>query len=59
MTAEANTEPRFRRIKSTGTYIFWHPCSVCGSRNAPFGYGVRLLKDQLGTWYCLEHKPKD
>jgi hypothetical protein len=29
-------------------------CSVCG-KPASFGVGVHLLKDQLGTWYCLQH----
>jgi hypothetical protein len=29
-------------------------CCVCG-KSAGFGVGVFLLKNQLGTWYCLEH----
>ena len=31
--------------------FFTHPCSVCGSPNAPFGVNVRLLKERL------VHKP--
>jgi hypothetical protein len=30
----------------------------CG-RDAGHGFGVRLLKDQLGEWFCVEHKPKE
>jgi hypothetical protein len=33
---------------------FIHNCSVCG-KDAGFGVGVSLLKDQLGTWFCLVH----
>lgn len=41
------------------TPIFWHPCSVCGKVDAPFGYGVSLKHNKLGTWYCAEHKLKE
>ena len=34
---------------------FVHYCQ-CG-REAGLGFGVRLAKGQLGTWYCAEHKP--
>jgi hypothetical protein len=34
-----------------------HNCCVCGVE-ASFGYGVSLLKNQLGTWYCAQHRPK-
>jgi hypothetical protein len=34
---------------------FIHYCH-CG-KLAGNGYGVRLLKDQLGEWFCDEHKP--
>ena len=27
----------------------------CG-KEAHFGFGVRLLKGRLGTWYCAEHR---
>jgi hypothetical protein len=36
---------------------FVHYCA-CG-RWGDFGYGVRLLHGQLGTWYCREHRPVD
>jgi hypothetical protein len=34
---------------------FLHYCH-CGKWGA-FGYNVRLLKGQEGSWYCREHKP--
>jgi len=34
---------------------FVHYCQ-CG-REAGLGFGVRMAKGQLGTWYCTEHKP--
>ena len=40
------------------TPILWHPCYVCGKPYSPFGYGVDLKREQLGRWYCAEHKPK-
>lgn len=56
--------PRFEKHPS-GTVWFRHPCCVCGSDNAPFGYGVQLvlamkMKDpsKAGRWYCAEHRPK-
>jgi hypothetical protein len=36
-----------------------HLCAICGSKLAYFGVGVRLLKGQLGTWYCAEHRPEE
>ena len=30
---------------------FIHPCCICGEE-AGLGFGVSLLKGQLGTWYC-------
>jgi hypothetical protein len=33
---------------------FEHYCH-CGKWGS-FGYGVRLLKGQPGTWYCFEHR---
>ena len=32
-----------------------HLCH-CG-QPGPFGYGVNLRADKLGTWYCREHRP--
>lgn len=32
-------------------------CKLCG-RPACFGYGVRILKGELGTWYCGLHNPQ-
>lgn len=37
--------------------MFLHYCH-CG-KWAGHGVGVHLLKDQLGKWYCDEHKPKE
>ena len=48
--------PRLVTIKSSGTAVLLHPCSVCGG-DASFGSGVALLKDRLGTWYCAAHRP--
>lgn len=36
---------------------FDHPCCVCGSKRAFYGYGVKLLKGQEGKWFCKEHRP--
>jgi hypothetical protein len=40
-----------------------HPCTVCGSANAPFGYGppgvsVTREPDRF-RWYCGAHRPCD
>jgi len=52
--------PRFRKVKGTeGSRIFWHPCSVCGDTDAPFGLGVSLMHNQFGTWFCAVHLPDD
>lgn len=32
-------------------------CLICGAPDAPFGYGVFLRRDKLGTWFCKEHRP--
>jgi ribosomal protein S14 len=29
-----------------------HDCSRCGTPNAVYGEGVRLLKDEPGKWWC-------
>lgn len=34
---------------------FLHNCH-CGKWGA-FGYGVQLLKDKKGQWFCAEHRP--
>ncbi len=52
-----STAPRMARLKSSGTEVFLHPCSVCGKPDAPFGFGVRLLKGELGTWFCGPCRP--
>ena len=31
-------------------------CAVCGAE-ACFGYGVALIRDVVGTWYCRAHRP--
>lgn len=38
--------------------LIHNQCAVCGE-DAPFGTGVNLLKDHLGTWYCLKHWPNN
>jgi hypothetical protein len=43
------------RIERQGG-AFLHFCVVCGAWGA-FGYGA--VGDQLGRWYCREHRPKD
>jgi hypothetical protein len=35
---------------------FTHPCEICGGVGL-FGYGVRMLLDQRGRWYCGAHRP--
>jgi hypothetical protein len=47
--------PRLVRIEGGGT-AFIHPCGVCGEPNAPFGFGVSLLKGRPGTWRCAAHR---
>ncbi len=42
------------RLTAAGQLL--HPCRVCGAPGS-FGFGVRLLKGQLGTWYCGDHRP--
>ena len=44
-------EPHF---DANGNFI--HPCCICGA-HAGLGFGVSLLKGQLGTWFCQTHKP--
>jgi hypothetical protein len=36
-------------IDADGNFI--HPCCVCGA-DAYRGFGVSLLHNKLGTWYC-------
>lgn len=43
--------PRLATIRSSGAAVFLHECAGCGG-NAPFGVGVNLRKEQLGTWWC-------
>jgi hypothetical protein len=47
----APTAPRFDGV------AFVHPCSVCGSLLAPWGFGFSAKAGRLGTWYCGEHRP--
>lgn len=49
------TEPFFRKTAAAGM-MFVHPCQICGTENAPFGFEVELRNDKLGRWYCAEHK---
>jgi hypothetical protein len=44
-------------MKDNGRRImFEHPCRVCGSVDAPWGFGVDLLRGLLGRWYCSAHR---
>lgn len=36
-----------------GHFVHYCHCGKWGD----FGYGVRLLKGELGVWYCKEHAP--
>jgi hypothetical protein len=49
-----DVEPPQARYDDVGRFI--HLCH-CGAWGA-FGYGVRLRHDELGTWYCREHRPR-
>jgi hypothetical protein len=51
---EPTITPGFVGYDKDGHFV--HYCH-CG-KWAAYGYGVRLLADQLGTWYCAEHRPR-
>src|SRR5262245_61400019 len=34
-----------------------HVCNECGSDDAPYGYFVGIKNNELGFWYCKEHRP--
>lgn len=36
---------------------FWHPCEKCGLVAASHGFGVSLLRGELGRWYCDDCRP--
>ena len=36
-------------------FVHFCPCGQWGY----FGYDVALLRGQLGTWYCAEHRPEE
>ena len=48
--------PRLIKTSTNGAPIFHHPCEVCGNPNAPFGYGVSIIKHRPGNWRCTEHR---
>lgn len=48
-------EPGFVGFDKDGHFL--HYCH-CGAE-ASFGYGVSLLRGQLGTWYCRDHRPAE
>ena len=58
-TVEYTRRARGKVVVYAKTPVFLHPCSVCGSDNAPFGKGVSLKKNKLGTWYCSDCLPED
>lgn len=41
-----------RLVRTKGAVAFLHPCQGCGKLGAPFGSGVNLRKERLGTWWC-------
>ena len=52
-----------RPPRSQSAYIDRHGmlitrCLICGSSDAPFGVGVRMLKGVLGEYYCRSHLPE-
>lgn len=49
--------PRYG-VNPAGERYFYHPCSVCGLVNAPFGVNVSLRNQRYGTWFCSEHRPQ-
>lgn len=51
------TDTRLALLRSSGTPVLLHPCCICGADQAPYGYGVSLLKGRLGKWYCRDHRP--
>lgn len=51
--------PFIRKLAATGAPMFIHPCAVCGSERAHFGFDVSLRKDQPGFWLCYEHKDRE
>jgi len=55
LAVEIEKRPRLVRIDGGGT-AFLHPCGVCGSANAPFGFNVSLRKGNPGYWRCKDHR---
>lgn len=49
----ATSQPGFVGYDHHGHFVHYCHCGQWGS----FSTGVRLLKDQLGRWYCAEHRP--
>lgn len=39
--------------------VFWHPCSICGALDAPFGRDARLRAGVFGQWFCRDCLPDD
>ena len=33
-----------------------HACVVCGTKDAPFGYGGSILRNQPIEWRCGKHR---
>ena len=50
------SEAERRAFGAAGNVVgFSHPCEVCGNPVAPFGFGVQLLRGQVGEWFCSAH----
>jgi hypothetical protein len=55
MADESEWLPRVEPIPGGGA-AFIHPCSVCGSKLAFYGFGVDTRKGKPGIWRCHEHR---
>lgn len=47
------SQPGFVGHDKAGRFLHYCHCGEWGA----YGYDVALNRDQLGTWYCLEHRP--
>jgi hypothetical protein len=58
MPSPSNTRPDGPRTSETISHDpDEYVCEECGSE-ASFGYGVSLLHERRGRWFCSRHRPK-
>jgi hypothetical protein len=56
MTFDPPSPPTNARFE--GALFIHDECAGCGSPDAPFGYGVSIMKDRrYGMWYCKDCRP--